>query len=232
MGRMNLSVGEVAQCLDLPSSTIERWIRQGRIPIHKSGGECVFDVSRLRKWAAKHNLTFTPERGGKPEEEKSGMDGLLPALKRGGVFYELAGQDAEDVLRSAVEVIPQNVATDRGELLNRLIEREQLTSTGIGKGVAIPHPRTPLEEGAPLPAICTCFLEEEVVYGAVDDKPVFILFLLISPDVKLHLHLLSRLAYCLRNDDFIAFLKGRPESGALFQKIGELEKQLDSAEKG
>ena len=232
MARMNLSVGEVARCLDLPSSTIERWIRQGRIPIHKSGSECVFDVAALKKWAGKHNLTFTPGRGAEPEAERNDPDGLLPALRRGGVVYGVSGGDAEAVLENAVALIPGEVTSDRAELLSRLIERERLVSTGIGKGVAIPHPRTPMEEGPEHPAICTCFLEEEVGYGAVDEQPVFILFLLISPNVKLHLHLLSRLAYCLRNDAFIAFLREKPEPEALFEKIVEFEQQLDSTEKG
>jgi nitrogen PTS system EIIA component len=53
---MKLTIDEVAQCLDVPLSTVERWIRQGRIPVGKSGGECIFQKPILEVWAKKHNF--------------------------------------------------------------------------------------------------------------------------------------------------------------------------------
>ena len=51
-----------------------------------------------------------------------------------------------------------------------------------------------------------CFLEAPVDFGALDNQPVHTLFTLISPTVKAHLHLLSRLAFALRNPDFKALI--------------------------
>jgi PTS system nitrogen regulatory IIA component len=50
--------------------------------------------------------------------------------------------------------------------------------------------------------------------------------------VKTHLHLLSRLSFCVRDDAFVAFLKSMPGRDAFFDKIEVFEKQLDQAERG
>lgn len=227
---MKLTIHEIAQSLYLPLGTIRRWIRQGRIPIHKSGSGFVFNEAILSKWAATHNLTFSPpqkdlEKHGNPE-----LVGLSSAIKRGGVFYDVKGKDVASTLKAAVEKV--NVLTNhsKDKLYQRLLERENLTSTGIGKGVAIPHPHKPLQEADFLPFITTCFLETPIEFAALDGKLVFVLFILLCPSVKSHLHLLSRLAFCIRDDSFVDFLKTYPSTDKLLLKIAGFEKQLDQAE--
>jgi PTS system nitrogen regulatory IIA component len=63
----------------------------------------------------------------------------------------------------------------------------------------------------------------------VDHLPVLVMFVLLSPSVKSHLRLLSRLTYCLREDAFVAFLKTKPAPSNFFQHIAQLEQQLVSA---
>jgi PTS system nitrogen regulatory IIA component len=71
-------------------------------------------------------------------------------------------------------------------------------------------------------------LEHPIDFAAVDDQPVFIMFILISPSVKIHLHLLSRLSYCLRNQEFIGFLKQVPDPDLFLSRMSELEQLMDS----
>lgn len=224
---MKLTIKEVARSLDLPSSTLERWIRQGRIPIRRNGNICLFKKAVLEKWAKTHNLFFLPPEEIAEKKPEPILENLLPLMKRGGVFYSIKGDDVQTVLRNAVEKIPGLAGNEKEELYERLIERERLTSTGIGKGVAIPHPRTPLSNAVENPLITTCFLEKPVNFGAVDDKPVFVLFILLSQSVKVHLHLLSRLAFCMRDDAFVESLRQCPASDVLFAKIADFEEKLD-----
>ena len=76
-----------------------------------------------------------------------------------------------------------------------ILAREALGSTGIGDGIAIPRVRNPIVLHLSRPIVTLCFLERPVDFGALDGQPVTTLFTLISPTVRAHLHLLSRLSY-------------------------------------
>ena len=228
---MKLDINAIARCLDLPVSTLDRWIRQGRIPVQKSGKDWAFDAQLLQKWADARNLPFvlpTDER--KPAKKDAPPETLLSAMQRGGLHTELAGREVEDVLAAAADRVPGFSAAEKEELCATLIEREALTSTGMGKGVAIPHPRTPLSATLEKPMIVTCYPQAPLDFNAIDARPVFVLFLLLSTSVKIHLHLLSKLAFCIRDNDFVSFLKGAPSADRLFSKITELESRLEKSE--
>lgn len=225
---MKLSMKTVAGGLNLPVSTIDRWIRQGRIPIQRSGTDVVFSHAALEKWAATHNLPFSLYGNPVDDLPPEALDCLASAMQRGKVCHRIAGKDATAVLRAAVACIDFLSEDSREELLEKLIEREGLASTGIGNGIAIPHPRDPLSQPPEMPVITTCFLDKPVNFNAIDDQPVSVLFLLISPTVKHHLHLLSRLSYCIRDRAFVAFLNQHPDAADLYLRVAEFEKQLDA----
>ena len=228
---MKLTIDEMSQCLDLPVRKIERWISQGRIPMKQDGRICVFNESALGKWAASHHLRFRLPNETTEEiktlASPSGTEILLSAMKGGGVFHGVHGTDADSVLEAAVMRLPNFSEASKRLLYERLQERERLMSTGIGKGVAIPHPRTPLEEVGEASILATFFLKDAVDFGSIDDKPVFVLFILLSPTTKKHLNLLSRLAFCVRDDTFVSFLKTAPDATDLFSRIAVFEQQLD-----
>ena len=120
----------------------------------------------------------------------------------GGVFYRIGGTDKSSALASMVEVMQLPEEVDREHLLQVLLAREKLASTGVGDGIAIPHVRSPIVLHVPRPTMTLCFLEPAVEFGALDGKPVQTLFTLVSPTVRAHLHLLSQLAFALRDDRF------------------------------
>jgi PTS system nitrogen regulatory IIA component len=227
---MELSIEQVANALNLPIETVERWVRQGRIPYQLQEGETRFRQRVLEKWATQLKLPFqvtTEQKGGDLAIE---ADTVHKAMRRGGVYYDIEGADTESALRHAVAKLSRLDLSeaDRGILLTRLLEREAMASTGVGKGVAIPHPRTPLDEAVPYPTICTFFLETAAAFQAIDDKPVFVLFLLLSPSTQSHLHCLSRLAFCVRDDGFVTFLRSHPTPDALYERVATFEQQLDT----
>lgn len=228
---MRMSINDIANCLDLPASTVDRWIRQGRIPVRRVGGACEVETSALKRWAASKQLPFrlsNDQVGSAPtSRDEDAPVSLVQAMARGGVCHGIQGQDVPEVLAAAVKCVGGIDASEKASLLEALLEREQLTSTGIGSGVAIPHPRAPLAETHMRPQITTCFLAAPIDFRAVDDRPVFVLFILISDSVQTHLHLLSRLAYGLRDKTFIEVLQTRPDEAALLAHIADFEHRLD-----
>lgn len=229
---MKLELNQVAGALNLPVNTIERWIRQGRIPVRKTGTVCIFKKAVLEKWAEKHHLKFTPPprfvddepTDATVPEEKS--DSLVAALKAGGV-HKISGSDLEEALQAATQTLTNISDQEREILYQKLVEREKLTSTGIGNGVAIPHPRTPMDVNNGRPVIATYFPEKSLDFKAIDDKPVHTFFLILCPSVQSHLHLLSMLSFCIRDNEFVRFLSSRPDSEAFYKKAEELEQYLE-----
>lgn len=100
--------------------------------------------------------------------------------------------------KAALEAASEAIAAARPQLdarrlLEALLERERLGSTGLGTGVAIPHCRMK-DCGAPAASLLR--LREPVDFGAPDDEPVDLLFTLVVPDGERqrHLQLLANLA--------------------------------------
>lgn len=99
-----------------------------------------------------------------------------------------------------------------------LLDREQLQSTGIGEGVAIPHGALPQlsEQVAAL-----LIVPNGVEFQAIDDAPVTILFGVITPKLRTgeHLKTLARVSRLLRNKDFRQRLIGAADSQSAFDLI-------------
>ncbi len=110
--------------------------------------------------------------------------------------------DKESVLRGVVEHLRLPDEVDRDFLLRVLLAREGLQSTGIGDGIAIPHVRNPIVLHVSRPMVTLCFLEKPIDFGALDAKPVHVLFAMVSPTVRAHLRLLSRLSFALHDAGF------------------------------
>ena len=92
-------------------------------------------------------------------------------------------------------------AMDPDQVLELIMAREHLGSTGIGHGVAIPHSRM---ADLPEPVIAMARHPEGIDFDAIDGQPVYIVVLLLVPDQEdnQHLELLARLARLLQNADF------------------------------
>jgi nitrogen PTS system EIIA component len=151
---------------------------------------------------------------------------LTDALSQGGIHYRITGDDKTAVLKSVVGTIILPPRTDRDFLLEMLLAREALGSTGIGAGIAIPHPRNPIVLNVDRPFLSLLFLEKPVDFESVDKIPVHALFTLISPTVRLHLHLLSRIAFLLHDQEFKDALKSRAPADQILAGIGRIEGKM------
>ncbi len=199
---MKLTVRDAAQLLNVTEKTIYRWIKQGVIPAYQISDQYRFNRAELLEWATSRRINVSPEIFAEPNGSESPPPSLSEALKAGGVHYRVGGTDKASVLHAVVDMIKLPEEVDREFLYQVLLAREALGSTGVGEGIAIPHVRNPIVLHLSRPLVTLCFLERPIDFGAIDGQPVTTLFTLISPTVRAHLHLLSRLGYALRDPDF------------------------------
>ena len=165
---MIMDLTRAAYALNTSEETVRRWVRQGMIPATDQDGELFFDSRALESWAERRKM---PLRTAPPPGRNDQVDdftGLTDAMTRGGVLFGIPGESPEAVLSTAVAKGRFPAGVDKETLLRRLLEREALASTGIGNGVAIPHPRHPLEGITGDGIVMTAFLERPIDYNAVD----------------------------------------------------------------
>jgi nitrogen PTS system EIIA component len=226
---MTLTVKDVARMFDISEKTVYRWIKQEAIPAYRINEQIRFNRTELLEWATSRRIHVSPEIFMESEVSNLPLPGLADALSAGGVVYRLGGKDRSSLLRALVDVLKLPDEVDREFLFQVLLVREMLGSTGIGDGIAVPHVRNPIVLHVSKPTVTLCFLDHPIDFGALDGKPVNILFALISPSVKAHLHLLSRLGFVLRNAAFQAALQRQASREELMAALVQAESQLLSA---
>ena len=132
------------------------------------------------------------------------MSYLSGLLRIEQIQLELRGGDKPAVLTELVALVPEL----RGELalreafLQALIERERLHTTAIGEGIALPHARNPMGGLLKRPLLVFGRHAQGVAFGAADNQPVQLFFLLASHQLTDHLAMLSRLSRALRDLKF------------------------------
>jgi PTS system nitrogen regulatory IIA component len=210
---MLLTVRDAAKLLGTPEKKIYRWVDDGEIPFHRVNDQIRFHKAELLEWATAKKLPVSVEIFHDEEQDPEALPRLALALEAGGVNYDVPGSDGPSAIRAVVERMRLPEDIDREFLLDVLLAREALGSTGIGDGIAIPHVRNPVVLNGVPSSITLCFLANPIDFHAVDGKPVDTIFSIVSPTIKGHLQLLAKLSRALLDKDFRALItrRGKPE---------------------
>ena len=124
------------------------------------------------------------------------------------IFPGLAARDAQEVLRELAGRLAQaGVVSDPEALFERLWEREQLGSTAIGRGIAIPHCKL---DGLAHVVLAVGLAPDGVDFGAADGQPVRLFFVVVSPSRSPaeHLQSLAAISRWVKTDGRVERLLG------------------------
>jgi fructose-specific phosphotransferase system IIA component len=141
------------------------------------------------------------------------------------VVLELSGRKKRAVIEELVGTLEAaGKVTNARRLTSELLEREKLTSTAIGHGVAVPHK---LSEEVPQTAFAVGRASDGVKFDAPDNEPVTLVFLLVGPAGAhgTHLRLLSRLSRYLHDPAFRDALRAAGTAEELTRLIADREAQ-------
>ena len=127
---------------------------------------------------------------------------LLDILSTNSTIIDLAGETKEDIISELVDSLEVGDSiTDRATVLQAVLEREKIMSTGIGDGIAIPHGKS----DAVVKLVAALGTQKRGVdFEALDGEPAYVFFLLVSPANVSgpHIKALARISRLLKNDDF------------------------------
>lgn len=220
---MQLSFRDVLEVFHVSEKEVHDWIEKKKMPFTVANEQRHFNYIALLDWALENKIKLTPEvlALGKKQKQDSGI--IYESLKTGGIYYDIPGSTREEIIKAIVEVLPLPQKSNKELLVAMFIAREKLTSTGVGNGIAMPHVRNPVVLPIVRPSITLCFLKDPVDFKAIDHKPVYIVFTLLTPTVKEHMTILSRLAFCLQNSRLLEFLHARVPSEQILAEVKVLE---------
>ena len=224
---MELTAREAAKLLSVTPDILYQWVKERSLPAHRVNEHYRFNRTQLLEWATAEGVPLSAQsfRMGSGSAQ-SHAPVLTRALELGGVIEDLPGQQIRAVLKELVARLPLPKDIDRTFLLRMLIARERLGSTGLGEGIAIPHVRNPIVLRVSTPMVTLAFLRQPVDFHAVDGKPVSTLFTLITPTVRMHLTLLSRLAFVLQDASLRQALNRRERFDIILGHCSRVEGQL------
>lgn len=161
-------------------------------------------------------------------DKASQRQALSEMLAPDAIQLNLTGQQRDAVLTELVNQIKEiaDRPDARQTLLRALQEREQLHSTGIGDGVALPHARNALVGLVDHPIMVFGRHATGIPYSAIDGVPARLFFLLIAPTVTQHLAMLARLSRILRNPKLRKALLVAENPAKVVELIREAEAQM------
>lgn len=140
---------------------------------------------------------------------------LATLLERNAILGHVSVNSKRQALQVIADAVARNLKLDAGEVLQALLEREKLGSTGVGLGVAVPH--------AALKGLDRMYgvfmrLETPVDYEAIDDMPVDLVFALLAPEDAgtEHLRALAKVSRLLRQKDLREQLRAIDNPDAIY----------------
>lgn len=139
------------------------------------------------------------------------------------VAVDLVADSKEDLINSMIDILAHHDGvTDIEEVRRAVFERENMMSTGVGKGLALPHAKCKAVSDT-VAALAT--LKNPVEYGSIDDEPVRISFLLVgTPDAKSqHVKVLSRVSRLMNRESIRSDLLASKTSAELLDIFRKAE---------
>lgn len=152
---------------------------------------------------------------------------LIDYIDKASIMLDVQETDKERVLTKMVERLDEcGLLLDREEAEHSIIAREQLMSTGVGNGIAIPHAKTDSVKSIVL-SVAT--IKNGINYKSVDKKKVFIIFMLLSPKdaASENLKVLTAIAKILRDNlHFIEKMINSENSEDVIELIAKEEMKI------
>jgi PTS system nitrogen regulatory IIA component len=148
---------------------------------------------------------------------------LAALIRRGGIYHHIPGGSPRETLAQLSARLPPISGLTPERLLEAILERETLMSTGIGNGIALPHPRIPVLGENHNPFVSIAFPEAPLNWNTPDNSPVHTLFLIVSVSAKQHLHTLSRIHFLCRQEPFLTLLKEQAAAQDIISAAARIE---------
>lgn len=207
-----MTVQEVADLLRVSERTVYDWATNGQIPCGKLGTAWRFKRSEIEKWIDQNLAT-------KKSSRASSIISLRDVLTQEHVvrFDTASKRESLQILVDLLGTCPH--VGDKADVEKGILAREELMSTGIGLGVAVPHVRL---TSITKPIMAVGVSDSDITdYDSIDQQPVRLLFMILagSDQHAMHIKILARIAALVKDGDFRHDLLNAADAQGTFELL-------------
>jgi PTS system nitrogen regulatory IIA component len=232
MGNEIMDIDQLAAYLQRDVREVNKLASRGHLPGRKVGGEWRFARTEINHWLERQlpdyndsQLTALESSGSAPAAEGEPVISVL--LSEECMAVPLRAATKASVLRELVLLAEQSFQVyDSAAILTAIQQREEMASTALPGGVAIPHPHRPMPSILGDSVLAYGRTLSGIPFGAEDGGLTDIFFLVLSHDNTTHLRVLARLARLFLRPGFVDSLREAETAGDAWQVIEAAEREL------
>jgi PTS system nitrogen regulatory IIA component len=230
MTNETMDLEQVATYLHRDTREVSKLASRGHLPARKVSGEWKFSRAEVTHWVETQMHGYTEEEladldGHHAHEDPDLIIGTL--LPEACVAVPLQARTKASVLKEMVTLAEQSWHVyDPGAILDALQVREELGSTALESGIAIPHPRRPLPNALGEPLIAFGRTDSGIPFGGPRGALSDLFFLVCCRDDRSHLRTLARLSRILRCKGVIDGLRDAASPHEAFELLQRTERDI------
>jgi len=237
MGNDMMDMEELAAYLRRDVREVGKLASRGHLPGHKVGGQWRFARAEINHWIEKQIPGYTDKQLADLESlaTRGSQKGALIAnlLSEVSVAVPLGATTRASVLKALLNLAEQTwLVYDSEAVLEAIRSREELGSTALPGGVAIPHPHRPLPAALGDSVLAYGRTLSGLPFGAPHGELTDIYFLVCCRDDRTHLQVLARLTRLLQRPGFLDELRSVDTAAESYEKIIQAEQELLGATPG
>lgn len=212
----NMSLEDFARHVGMDAREVRKLADRGKLPGHKVGGEWRFNRAQVTEWLQQEMHTLDETRlialerslkdaAASPEATQMIVTSLI-GLE--GIDIQLPARTKASVIRELVNLAERTgLLYDKEGLREALEAREEMCSTALPNGVALPHPRQPMPYVSAEPLVCVARVPGGIGFGSNQHELTRLFMLVCCHDDRHHLRVLARLMRILAEDTIPTLLE-------------------------
>lgn len=236
MPQRNMTAKELAQLLSVDARKVEQLAQRGKIPCQRIRGEYRFNRAEITQWLQARMSSMDSNKlagidAGLTAQRQAQQDDaiIIPLLRAEAVTPSLDARTKISTLRGLVSLARETgLVYDDDALLQAIVHREELCSTAMEHGVAIPHPRRPQPYDIAEPILVVARTTQGICFGGSDGRMTNLFFMMACQDDSHHLHGLARLCRMLQDEVYVGQLNNAETAQDMIQLLTDRELEVIS----
>jgi PTS system nitrogen regulatory IIA component len=195
-----MTLQEVAQYLKISEKSVLRLAQRGEIPVMKIASQWRFMRTLIDDWCISRIKNTSKPPLVQMIEQSEIILPLSRLVTQEHILFHMQPGTIESVLSQLVEpLVKSKTITDAKKMFSFLREREEMASTALSNGVALPHPRNPETCRITEPCLVIGICKEGTYFNALDGKKTRLFFLVCTDSDIVHLKVMSKLAFFMKD---------------------------------